>query len=634
MKKAATLLMVLTFVVSTIFAQNPNSMAQPKVRTCLKVDTYIPLRDITPHPSLPRKDKNHEQNDMWEGREYPNRDNALPKGPDPAWQSDMGLNSGRAPHTNFEALRNSDNSTRIAPPDSDGDIGPNHYFAMVNNVFEIFDRDGNTLFGPAGNTTLWDGFNGNWTGKPISDPIVLYDEQANRWFASVFTTSPDGSGDYFILIAISQTGDPTGTYHRYAFDWPSKPDYAKFGVWPDGYYMGCNTSTDDVAVFERSRMLNGLTADVVSFDNPDRPDSGFNCLMPADCDGTFPTAGTPCYFATISDDAWGDYPTDRLLVWEFHVNWSWPFLSTWSSPYSILTSAFDSEFNPFGWGEIPQPGTAQELDCIPWILMYRLQFKNFGSYWSMVCNHTVDVNATNHAGIRWYELRKTTGNWYIRQQSTFSPDSDNRFMGSMAMNNNGDIALGYSISSSSTFPSIGYTGRKSSDPLNTMTFIEESIFNGTNSQTDTRRWGDYSMMSIDPNDGETFWYISEYAGNYGDWADWITQVAAFSFDYCSASGGCEEYISRVQIGSIDNSSDCDEYSDYTEQSTDIPMNGFAEITITNGAGWSSDQCGIWVDWNRDDDFNDAGETISVSGTPGYGPYTANIDPPDGITTGE
>ena len=455
-------------------------------------------------------------------------------------------------------------------------------------------------------------------------------------FASVFTTSPDGNGDYFILIAISETGDPTGEYHQYAFDWPSKPDYTKYGIWPDGYYMGCNTGTDDVAVFERSQMLNGNSADVISFDNPDRPDSGFHCLMPADCDGDFPPSGTPCYFVTISDDAWGDYPTDRLLVWEFDVNWTFPWLSTWSSPFSISTDAFDSEFNPFGVGEITQPGTTRELDCIPWILMYRLQFRKFGSYWSMVCNHTVDVDANNHAGIRWYELRKYSGNWYIRQQSTFAPDGDNRWMGSIAMNESGDIALGYSVSSPTIYPSIKYTGRKNGDPLHSMTYIEQSIFDGSHSQHDSGRWGDYSMMSIDPNDGETFWYISEYASNYGDWADWVTQVAAFSFDYCAAGASNTDYehISDVDCGSIHNPTGSDGYADYTNLSTDIPINSSTAITIANGDPVSSNECGIWVDWNRDGDFYDTGEEISVSGTPGTGDYTATIAPPTTATLGE
>jgi hypothetical protein len=638
MKIFTIILSLLLFAAFMPGQSQAQTVAQPKVKSCVNHSTSIPLRDITPHTPLPRMDENTPHDDIYEGREYPNRDIALPKGPDPAWQKDKGLVGGKAPTINFEALRNSDNSPwSVRPPDSDGDVGPNHYFAMCNNVFEIFDREGNTLLGPAGNTTLWDGFNGLWTGEPISDPIVLYDENANRWFASVFTTSPDTNGDYWILIAISETGDPTGAYHQYAFDWPSKPDYTKYGIWPDGYYMGCNTGTDDVAVFERSRMLSGLSADVVSFDNPDRPDSGFHCVMPADCDGTFPPTGTPCYFVTISDDAWGDYASDRLLVWEFDVNWTSPWLSTWSpTPYSILTDSFDSEFNPFGVGEITQPGTAQEVDCIPWILMYRLQFRNFGSYWSMVCNHTVDVNATNRAGIRWYELRKYTGNWYIRQQSTFSPDSDNRFMGSMAMNENGDIALGYNVSSTSTYPSIRYTGRKSGDPLNTLTYLEESIFEGTSSQTDSRRWGDYSMMSIDPNDGETFWYISMYSGSYVYTAPWITQVAAFSFDYCAAGATSTsfEHISNVSCGSIDNNSGSDGYADYTALATNVPINSSVSISVTNGYPLSSNQCGIWVDWNKDDDFDDTGEQLSVSGTPGTGPYTASITPPASATFGE
>lgn len=605
---------------------------KPTVTKCVYHDVSPPLMDIVPHPSLP-KTGDLEETELPDVIEPP-KAGALPIGEDPVWQKENGSKGTVIPYRNFEALRNSDNSSGVAPPDSDGDVGPNHYFAMVNNVFQIFNRAGTSLYGPAGNTTIWDGW-GGYYGQSISDPIVLYDEQADRWFASVMTTSTYG-GNYHILCAVSTSSSPTGTWYRYAWAFNSKADYPKYGIWPDGYYLGLNRTGDDVLVLERSAMLIGAAADMVSFDNPGKPvpnNTTFNCVLPSDCDGTFPAYGTPNYFWGIGDDAWAAYSTDRLLVWEFHVNWTTPASSTWTGPTAIATAAFDATFNAFGVGEIAQPGTAQLLDCIPWILMYRPQFRNFGSYYSLVCNHTVDVDATNHAGVRWYELRKTTGGWYIRQQNTYSPNGDSRFFGSVAMNAKGDIALGYSVSSSSTYPSIRFTGRLADDPLNSMTFTESNIWAGSNSQTDTRRWGDYSMMSVDPVNDHSFWYISEYAGNYGGWGDWITQVAAFTLDdYCAASSLYNvEYISNVNIGSINNTTGNEQYANYTNLSTNIHNSSTGALIVTAGNYYSGDDVRVWIDWNDDNDFSDADEYI---GTDASVPFEFTIDPPVGVSLGE
>jgi hypothetical protein len=235
---------------------------------------------------------------------------------------------------------------------------------------------------------------------------------------------------------------------------------------------------------------------------------------------------------------------------------------------NLNTDPFDSYFGSFFSGWITQPGTSQKLATMEGALMNRLQYRNFGTYESMLCCHSVDVNGAARAGIRWYELRKTTGAWSIYQQGTYSPGTvDNYWMASIAQNGDGDIALGYSVSGSSTYPSIRYTGRNAGDPLGSMTLAEQSIFSGTVSQSGTHRWGDYSMMSIDPTDDKTFWYTNEYI-NSSAWSDWVTRIASFSLgNYCAAAGGCEEYISNVQIGTINNSSACNGYADYTALST-------------------------------------------------------------------
>jgi len=583
-------------------------------------DVSPPLRDMTINP--PFQKDTLVRNPTLGIRSYPNAANALPKGEDEARQKEMGTwDAIDGPTINFEGVNNRNG---VIPPDTQGDVGPDHYFQVVNVSFQIWNKNGTSLFGPADLATIWSGI----AISSITDPVVIYDEQADRWFVSVFKSS----SPYKIYIAVSQTGDPTGSWYRWVYDWATKPDYAKYGVWRDGYYYASNTNGGkDVGVFERSVMLSGgASPKLVTFTNTNRPNVGFHSIMPLDNDGTFAPSGSPGLFVTINDDAWSG--TDQLWIYQLAVNWTNTDLSTFNRIQQLNVTAFDSNFGP-DWNNIKQPGTAQELDAVPEVLMFRAQYRNFGTHQTIVCCHSVDVDNTDHAGVRWYELRKTGASWFIQQQSTYSPDAQSRWMGSIAMNGFGDIALGYSVSSTTVYPSIRFTGRKAGDALNTMTMAEETIFNGANSQTGWNRWGDYSCMNVDPSDDVRFWYTNEYS-NGG--ASWRTRVAAFSFSsYCYASGGCDEYISRVQAGTINNNTSCIGYGDYTlSHSANMPVNGLLPVTITNGNPYPSDQCGIWVDWNRDGDFSDAGESITVTGTPGNGPFTASISPPEGQSLGE
>lgn len=308
------------------------------------------------------------------------------------------------------------------------------------------------------------------------------------------------------------------------------PDYPHFGVWPDGYYVSVNQFSSSfegagVAAFERDEMLNGLAAEMVFFDMG----TNYGNLLPADCDGAFPALGTPNYFTYFNDDAWGG--SDELEVWAFDVDWTNTSNSTFTVVNSIPVTAFDSDINgsviSYSRDNLSQPGTSQKLHVMSDRLMYRLQFRDFGTYQAMVVCHTIDVGG-ERAGMRWYELRRTTGNWSKYQEGTYAPDDgNNRWMGSIAMNGNGDIALGYSVVSSSTYPSIRYTGRLATDPLNTMTIAETEIIASTSSQTGVNRWGDYSCMSVDPVNDLNFWYTQEYTS--GGW-DWLTRIAAFSLE--------------------------------------------------------------------------------------------------------
>lgn len=440
-----------------------------------------------------------------------------------------------APIVNFDGVNNRNG---VLPPDTNGDVGPNHYMQWVNLSFAIYSKTGTLLYGPANGNTLWSGFGGPCQTTNNGDPIVLYDHLADRWLASQFAFPNYPNGPFYQCIAVSQTGNPTGAWYRYQFQISATKlnDYPKFGVWPDGYYMSINQFSGSswagagAVAFERAKMLNGQTAQGVYFDLYST-DPNLGGMLPSDLDGAAPPSGAPNYFVQVDDNAWG-YSVDRLQVWEFRVNWTTPTASTFTRVATPATAAFDSNMCNYSRNCIPQRGTTRKLDAISDRLLYRLQYRNFGSYQTLVTNHTVDVNGADRAGIRWYELRKTTGSWSIFQQGTYSPDSTHRWMGSIAMDSLGNIALGYSASSSTIYPAIRYTGRVPSDAAGTMPQGEGTIINGTGYQSSTSsRWGDYSMMGVDPSNGCSFWYTTEYVQTSGT-SPWRTRIASFKLPGC------------------------------------------------------------------------------------------------------
>ena len=307
-----------------------------------------------------------------------------------------------------------------------------------------------------------------------------------------------------------------------------------------------------VVAFERDKMLLGQPANMVYFDLYST-NSNLGGMLPSDSDGPAPPDGSPNYFVEVDDNAWG-YSPDQLGMWQFHVDWTKPSNSTFINPFAtpasplagLATAAFDSNMCGYARNCIPQPGTTTKLDAISDRLMYRLQYRNFSTYQTLVVNHTVDVDGTDHAGIRWYELRNSGGGWAINQQGTFSPDSNHRWMGSIAMDKNGNIALGYSVSSGSIFPSIRYAGRVPTDSLGTMGQGETALLAGGGSQThSSSRWGDYSMMAVDPSDDCTFWYTTEYYSATSS-ASWRTRIGSFKFPSCGVpASGADLSVSKT-----------------------------------------------------------------------------------------
>ncbi len=468
-------------------------------------------------------DEQHEvRNEM--GRHAVVDPNALPVNGDPVRQMVPPRHPARAPIANWGGQAGSG-----YPPDPTGAAGPDHYVQAVNTAYRVYSKTGSTMGGPYSLSTLWPGSTNE------GDPIVLYDRHADRWFITQFQSQPNK-----ILVAVSDSPDPLGSYYTYSYTFTQFPDYPKYSVWWDGYYMTSNSSKTAV-VFDRTKMLAGdATAAMVALSAPSATNNGFRSVLPADADGDLPPAGTPCYFFNLEDDAWG-IAQDRIKVYEMSVDWTNTANTTVTQSATLATAPFDTNFGN-NYNNITQPGTTQKLDAIPEVFTFRAQHTRWVGYNSIVLCHVVDVNGANQAGIRWYELRDANdGNWVIHQQGTWAPDNGSRWIGSIAMDAFGNIGLGYchTDAGQNLFPGLRYTGRYASDPLGEMTLPETEAQAGGDFQTGINRYGDYSHMSLDPN-GSTFWFTGEYLSTSGQ-----PRTRIFSFDL-QASVGLDEAATAVQ----------------------------------------------------------------------------------------
>jgi hypothetical protein len=533
MKKTSYILFLiispLTIILSQQRALHPDTVHYP-----VYMDKSPALRSMKKIP--PANENAVWENDMIPNHGRPDLNLNIIKNEnfrDPVTQNQLGTLQTSALISNFDGMSN---ACGCYPPDPNGDIGPNHILQSVNSQFQIWNKSGASLYGPVNLSTLWQDIPGPWVGTNDGDPIILYDQIADRWLISQFSLPSYPKGPFYELIAVSSTADPLGTYNRYIYSFTNMPDYPKIGVWPDGYYLSVNYFTSGsgkwagtgACVMERDSMLAGKTARIVMFSTT-KSDIGWSWL-PSDADGKIlPPSGTPNYFMMEVDSAsWSSLNpgADHLASRSLHVDWSNIANSTFGVPVIINTAAFDENMCSFNTNCIPQSGTSVGLDAISDRLMHRLQYRNFGSYQAIVASHTVDVGS-DHAGMRWYELRNTGSGWYIYQQGTYAPDATHRWMGSVAMDGDGNIAAGYSNSSSTMFPAIKYTGRFKDDALNVFSMAEQTIISGTGSQTGSaNRWGDYSMMTVDPSDDATFWYINEYLQTTST-NSWKTRIASF-----------------------------------------------------------------------------------------------------------
>ncbi|HXD32757.1 MAG TPA: hypothetical protein VN643_16660 [Pyrinomonadaceae bacterium] len=501
----------------------------PKVEVFkeIKHDISPPLRSIPPiPPDVEKATREHPVKPIPQPKQITGLNPDLIE-EDRAVQRTLGPLVAINPPTTFDGIGVPNYGVNSAPPDTNGAAGLTQYVQWVNTAFGVFDKaTGNLIFGPANGNTLWAGFGGRCETDNDGDPIVQYDKIANRWIMTQFAVSVT---PYRQCVAVSTTGDATGSYARYEFTYgTSFNDYPKVGVWPDAYYItynmfanGLTFSGSRLCALDRTRMLAGLSATQQCF----QLSSSFGGVLPADLDGpTLPPVGEPNYMV--------NFGTARLNVWKFHVDWVTPASTTLTGPTNLPVNAFTIACGN-GGACIKQPSTNQKLDSLGDRLMYRLAYRNRGAFASLVVNHSVRVGSGNNAptGVRWYELRVTGGTPSVFQQGTFSPDTNYRWMGSMAMDKMGNIGLGYSKSSTGLFPSIFFTGRAPTDLSGTMQ-AETNLFGGAGSQNGgLNRWGDYSSLSVDPVDDCTLWYTTEYLKSTGSF-NWSTRIGKLKFTSC------------------------------------------------------------------------------------------------------
>jgi hypothetical protein len=556
---AATLLIAMPGLAAT-----RGSQVRPQVVKPSRFAVSAPARSLPaarPNPNATRPA-------IWgrENEELPKSQNGVDKGQqDGALQAVPTGGTMPAPDLTIDGIANQENfdtyGFRVFPPDTNGAAGLDQYVQMVNLLVRVWDKTGTPLTPSFQLSSLFGALGGICSTTDWGDPIVLYDQMADRWLLSQFAFGDDGfAPPYHECIAVSVTGDATGAWYTWDFETPGFefPDYPHLGVWPDGYYMTVNQfygggpfDGTGAYAFDRAKMLMGdPSAGLVYFnlDLASHPE-GIGGALPSSMDGrTPPAVGEPNVFSYFLADEYGD-PVDGLRMFDFHVDWTNPMDSTFTErPESPIVVAPFNPLTPSGRTDIQQPPPAAggaALDAIGDRLMFRFAYRNFGGHESLVVTHTVNVGTgttlgTYKAAPRWYELTRNGGAWSVANQGTYAPDTDNRWMGSVAQDNQGNLAIGYSVSSLTTFPSIRYAGRLAADPANTLGQAETSLVAGSGVQTNTNpgsRWGDYSDMAVDPADDCRFWYTNEYytaASQASSSVGWVTKIGTFKFPSCAA----------------------------------------------------------------------------------------------------
>src|SRR5262245_55549125 len=482
-----------------------------------KNDVSPPLRSIPPKVGLKPRHLQREPEGM---------PSEVRTQVDPVVQNSLAPEAMPSPVLNFDGVPFPGVSCNCAPPDTDGEVGSTQYVQMVNEALQVFDKTtGTSVLGPISIETLWSGFGGVCETSGHGDPIVLYDQIANRWVVSQFA----GSTPRDECVAVSTTSDATGSWYRYDFqlDTNNFYDYPKLGVWPDAYYLAMNVFNNAGNVFQgsqpiahdRAAMLTGAPA---TFIKAGLQATTLGSLIPADLDGSvLPRAAAPNPWLSARNSPWNLY--------RFHVDWGTPGNST----FTLGGSPTPAGYTALG-AAVPQLGSTDLLDNLADRPMFRLAYRRFpDGHEALVGNRTVSSGGV--AAIRWWEINNaTSGSPAFAQQGRYQPDTTWRWMGSAAMDNGGNLAVGFSASSSAIHPEIRYAGRLAGDPAGTLGQGETTLHAGAGSQTATSaRWGDYSALTVDPVDDCTFWYTQEYYATTSSF-NWRTRIGSFKFAGCTA----------------------------------------------------------------------------------------------------
>jgi hypothetical protein len=420
----------------------------------------------------------------------------------------------------------------FVPPDTNAAVGATQVVETVNVAYAVYDKTtGAQILAPKNIQTLYTPLGGQCATGNLSDPVATYDKAAGVWLITMIAFNNTFTQNN-ACVAISTTSDATGTYHVYSFDYKKTlPDYPKLGVWPDAYYLTTDSfpsggffSGAETCALDRTNMLLGNPATSVCFQRG----SGDFALLPADLDGsTPPPTGAPNYEMELATST-------KLNLFQFHVDFAVPSNSTFTGPTQLSVTSYTDACATTG-SCIVQPTGGEKLDALGDRLMYRLAYRNFGDHESMVVSHSIKGSGTGKApsSERWYEVRSPGSSPVIYQSGTVGggTSSLSRWMGSIGMDKNGDIALGYSKSSSTVNPSIEYVGRVPTDALGKMESAHNVVTGGGVQKNSSNRWGDYSSMQIDPVDDCTFWYAQEYYKTTGSF-NFSTHLNSFKFTTC------------------------------------------------------------------------------------------------------
>ncbi len=460
--------------------------------------------------------------------------NAYPHGEDPVLQKNYAQENQPASSA-IQILSNWDGLSvgNVEPSDNTLAVGPHHVVQMVNGsgtLIRIWNKQTGALLVNSKSVSSIAG------SSNIGDPSIVYDAQADRFIMLVI-----GGNLFFssnLTICVSKTNDPTGEYYVYSVGagglfFGDFPDYPKISVWGNSYFVTTNSGGPIVWTLDRNKMITGAAAGrVQKFHLKDFPGGGIQSLSPVTVTGnTQPPSNSNAVMMRVFDDAWSSASNvDKLELFTMQIDWANSSNSTITGPFVVNIATYDSRLctNDLNAGScIPQKDVSRKLDALGGIIMDKAQYRNFGTYQSIVCTHMSDARGDGVAGVRWYELRKIgTADWTVFQQGTYSPnDGSHRFMGSVTINSNGTIALGYNSSGTTLFPGIRVTGRNINDASGNLTAPETIAKAGSASQTSSNRYGDYNGMVTDPTDG-SFWFT----GNYNPTPNWATNVVHFKIN--------------------------------------------------------------------------------------------------------